>query len=255
VLCALAGLPARFETGCRTGRTTTATRRRANRQLYGWNEMPEPMTGDRNCFSNTKLPQESATFLRVCIITVGCVVIFVVSCSIISAWWEFSYSQFFGQESLHWRFSSGRLWLTFLSVDNADVFPGQPAFRHGLTEEETRESFGFRVSRLDSSLVKGLCWPHISRIPRPQYNSNSYTLPAGSTTTVVIPAWTVTLVLSTVFYVLLIRYARSRRLLMPLRCRVCTYDLRGLNSDICPECGTPIPEEQKQAIAKGATTP
>ena len=32
-------------------------------------------------------------------------------------------------------------------------------------------------------------------------------------------------------------------------CSRCNYDLRLNQSGICPECGTPIPEDQKQAIA------
>lgn len=35
-------------------------------------------------------------------------------------------------------------------------------------------------------------------------------------------------------------------------CRICDFDLRGNSSGICPECGTPIPEKQKQAIVEAS---
>jgi len=34
-------------------------------------------------------------------------------------------------------------------------------------------------------------------------------------------------------------------------CKKCNYDLTGNVSGICPECGTPIPDDQKQLLAKG----
>jgi len=39
----------------------------------------------------------------------------------------------------------------------------------------------------------------------------------------------------------------------PGSCQECGYCLLGNVSGICPECGTPIPEEQKQAIVKATT--
>jgi len=44
-----------------------------------------------------------------------------------------------------------------------------------------------------------------------------------------------------------------RRYLLRGVCTECGYNLFGLASSRCPECGTPIPEEQKQLLAKKAS--
>jgi len=54
-------------------------------------------------------------------------------------------------------------------------------------------------------------------------------------------------------------YWPLRRLLVDrtmthFECSRCNYDLRQNQSGICPECGTPIPDEQKQAIAMTTTS-
>ena len=44
----------------------------------------------------------------------------------------------------------------------------------------------------------------------------------------------------------LMRAARVRFLPSPGRCARCRYDLTGNVSGVCPECGTPIPEEERR---------
>lgn len=43
-----------------------------------------------------------------------------------------------------------------------------------------------------------------------------------------------------------------RRDALANECSVCLYNLIGTISCVCPECGTPIPEEQSNAIAEAA---
>lgn len=58
--------------------------------------------------------------------------------------------------------------------------------------------------------------------------------------------------LTLVFWRKRISYAlRNRK--APNQCRSCSYDLSFNSSRLCPECGTPIPEDQIQAIANATT--
>ena len=72
-----------------------------------------------------------------------------------------------------------------------------------------------------------------------------------------LPMWLVSVVLSAPTFILIYkRRARSMRQRNPgPYCEKCGYSLFGLSSNRCPECGTTIPEEQKQAIAKAASAP
>lgn len=76
--------------------------------------------------------------------------------------------------------------------------------------------------------------------------------PIGTTLEVQVPAWLPLTILGT----LLVLFSRPwKKLHSPLHCSSCSYCMIGNESGVCPECGTPIPEKQKQAIAKGTTTP
>lgn len=65
-----------------------------------------------------------------------------------------------------------------------------------------------------------------------------------------IPGWVQLGILAVGPFALVVRIIRHRRFSMPISCGRCSYNLIGITSPVCPECGTPIPEEQKVDIAR-----
>ncbi|OWY72975.1 hypothetical protein B7486_01110 [cyanobacterium TDX16] len=64
-----------------------------------------------------------------------------------------------------------------------------------------------------------------------------------------IPGWLQLGILAIGPMALIVTIIRQRRFLLPTACGQCSYNLIGITSPVCPECGTPIPKEQKQSIA------
>jgi hypothetical protein len=70
-----------------------------------------------------------------------------------------------------------------------------------------------------------------------------------------LPTWFLTVFLLIAPGLLTFRIVRGRRRYSILGCKRCAYNLTGLTSSVCPECGTLIPDEQKRAIVMEAATP
>lgn len=87
-----------------------------------------------------------------------------------------------------------------------------------------------------SHINYGLSLPHISIATNTRFSVS-----------LVIPLYILIL-----FTILVWLYYVNRRIKKapPWSCISCSYDIRGNQSRVCPECGTPLTEDQKQAIAK-----
>jgi hypothetical protein len=75
--------------------------------------------------------------------------------------------------------------------------------------------------------------------------------PIGTFLEIQLPAW----LLFTAFGILFVLFVRPwKKLHSSLHCASCSYCIIANESGLCPECGMPIPEEQKQAISKAANS-
>ena len=68
-------------------------------------------------------------------------------------------------------------------------------------------------------------------------------------TTCVYPLWLLFLGISAICLLMITTRQLRRRTKTATTCTCCEYDLVGNESGVCPECGTPIPEERRQTIA------
>mgnify|MGYP007037753419 CR=1 FL=1 len=73
-------------------------------------------------------------------------------------------------------------------------------------------------------------------------------------THVVFPLWAPSILLISLFVgPILCGWRAKLRSHKEIVCANCSYCLRANESGICPECGTPIPEEEKRSIAQATT--
>jgi hypothetical protein len=70
-----------------------------------------------------------------------------------------------------------------------------------------------------------------------------------------LPTWFLIVFFLTAPCLLAFRIVRGRRRYSIMACKQCTYNLTGLTSPVCPECGTAIPDEQMRAIMMEPATP
>ena len=96
------------------------------------------------------------------------------------------------------------------------------------------------------TMVRGGCLAAVECLglerPKIRYNKSSQLM-------ISIPMWCIALVL--ISCSLLLVLIQRRWMSAAIACSECDYCLWGNKSGLCPECGTPVPEEQRQAIAKG----
>lgn len=112
-------------------------------------------------------------------------------------------------------------------ADSDKGLSGWLAYREYVTS-----AYGVGVSVKGNTSITELRW-----MPRIYFSSG---------TCILIPWWTLSLPL---FLTSILMRRRPSKL---TECRMCRYDLKLNISGVCPECGTPIPDEQRKAIAEAA---
>lgn len=115
-----------------------------------------------------------------------------------------------------------------------------------------RKLYAGKVRALSSSLsVIGFTAPYGKKLAFPAFSLPlGISLPPVNGITLVIPLWIPFLVV----LVGIIVFVRFLWLHGPLSCRFCKYCLIGNMSGTCPECGTLIPEDQRETIAATTST-